>query len=94
MAEPPMFIVNESASAPGCPFVQVYVLGVRPRLAKAWPLDVEDSAEPEARRQSADPTEGNMPNTSRFIRLSTGLGRIATGTLRGRRSCRLRNRML
>src|SRR6516225_1998330 len=48
----------------------------------------------EARRQSADSTEGNMPNTSRFIRMSTGLGRIATGTLRGRRICRLRNRML
>jgi hypothetical protein len=48
----------------------------------------------EARRQSAGPTEGKMPNTSRFIRMSTGLGRVATGTLRGRRSCRLRNRML
>src|SRR6516164_4863010 len=33
----------------------------------------------EARRQPADPTEGNRPNTSRFVRLSTGLGRIATG---------------
>src|SRR6516225_5470562 len=48
----------------------------------------------EARRQSADSTEGNMPNTLRFIRMSTGLGRIATGTLWGRRICRLRNRML
>jgi hypothetical protein len=48
----------------------------------------------EARRQSAGSAEGNMPNTSRFIRMSTGLGRIATGTLRGRRICRLRNRML
>ena len=48
----------------------------------------------EARRQSADSTEGNMPNPSRFIRMSTGLGRIATGTLRGRRNYRLRNRML
>ena len=36
---------------------------------------------PTARRQSADSTEGNMPNTSRFIRMSTGLGRTATGTL-------------
>ena len=48
----------------------------------------------EARRQSADPTEGNRLNPSRFIRRSTGLGRIATGTLRGWRNCRLRNRML
>ena len=48
----------------------------------------------EARRQSADSTEGNMPNPSRFIRMSTGLGRSATGTLRGWRICRLRNRML
>jgi len=48
----------------------------------------------EARRQSADPTEGNRLNPSRFLRLSTGLGRLATGTLRGWRICRLRNRML
>jgi len=48
----------------------------------------------EARRQPAGSTEGNRPNTSRFIRMSTGLGRIATGTLRGWRICRLRNRML
>jgi hypothetical protein len=48
----------------------------------------------EARRQSADSTEGNLPNTSRFLRMSTGLGRIATGTLWGRRICQLRNRML
>jgi hypothetical protein len=48
----------------------------------------------EASRQSAGPTEGNMLNTSRFIRMSTGLGRIATGTLRGWRNCRLRNWML
>jgi hypothetical protein len=48
----------------------------------------------EARRQPADPTEGNRPNTSRFVRLSTGLGRIAAGTLRGWRICWLRNRML
>src|SRR6516164_9139324 len=27
----------------------------------------------EARRRPADPTEGNMPNPSRFIRMSTGL---------------------
>ena len=38
---------------------------------------------PTAKRQSAVLPEGNMPNTSRFIRMSTGLGRIATGTLRG-----------
>src|SRR5215469_1079518 len=38
----------------------------------------------EARRRPAGTTEGNMLNTSRFIRMSTGLGRIATGTLRGR----------
>ena len=49
---------------------------------------------PTARRQSADPTEGNRLNPSRFLRLSTGLGRLATGTLRGWRICRLRNRML
>ena len=48
----------------------------------------------EARRQPVDPIEGNMLNTSRFIRMSTGLGRIATGTLRGWRICRPRNRML
>src|SRR5262245_6565877 len=47
-----------------------------------------------ARRQSAGSTEGNMLNTSRFNRMSTGLGRLATGTLRGRRIRRLRNRML
>jgi hypothetical protein len=49
---------------------------------------------PTARRQSADLTEGNMLNPSRFIRMSTGLGRIAAGTLWGWRICRLRNRML
>src|SRR5262249_32606895 len=49
---------------------------------------------PTARRRSAGLTEGNMPTPSRFTRLSTGLGRRATGTLRGRRICRLRNRML
>ena len=49
---------------------------------------------PTARRQSADPTEGNRLNPSRFLRLSTGLGRLATGTLRGWRTGRLRNRML
>src|SRR5262249_29908658 len=48
----------------------------------------------EARRRPADPTEGNRPNPSRFVRLSTGLGRIAAGTLRGWRIGRLRNRML
>ena len=37
----------------------------------------------EAKRQPADLTEGNMLNTSRFSRMSTELGRIATGTLRG-----------
>jgi len=48
----------------------------------------------EAKRRPADSTEGNMLNTSRFSRMSTELGRIATGTLRGWRICRLRNRML
>ena len=48
----------------------------------------------EAKRQPADLTEGNMLNTSRFSRMSTERGRIATGTLRGWRICRLRNRML
>ena len=48
----------------------------------------------EAKRQPADLTEGNMLNTSRFSRMSTELGRIATGTLRGWRIGRLRNRML
>jgi hypothetical protein len=48
----------------------------------------------EARRQSAVLTAGNMLNTLRFLRMYTELGRIATGTLRGRRICRLRNRTL
>src|SRR6516162_8428476 len=48
----------------------------------------------EAKRQPADLTEGNMLNTSRFSRMSTELGQIATGTLRGRRICWLKNRML
>src|SRR5262249_15381724 len=63
----------------------------------AWIVPLERGNSPrrtpwrEARRQPADPTEGNMPNTSRFVRLSTGLGRIAAGTLRGWRIGRLRN---
>jgi hypothetical protein len=48
----------------------------------------------EAKRQSVGSIEGNMLNTSRFLRMSTELGRIATGTLRGWRIYRLRNRML
>src|SRR6516165_7311637 len=48
----------------------------------------------EARRRPAGTTEGNMLNTSRFTRMSTGLGRVVTGTLRGWRICRLKNRML
>jgi hypothetical protein len=48
----------------------------------------------EAKRRSAVLTEGNMLNTLRFLRMSTELGRRATGTLRGRRICRQRNRML
>jgi hypothetical protein len=48
----------------------------------------------EARRRPTGSTEGNMLNTSRFTRMSRELGRIATGTPRGRRSCRLKNRML
>ena len=40
----------------------------------------------EAKRRPADSTEGNMLNTSRFSRMSTELGRIATGTLRERRT--------
>jgi hypothetical protein len=48
----------------------------------------------EAKRRPADSTEGHMLNTSRFIRMSTALGRTATGTLRGWRICRLKNRML
>jgi hypothetical protein len=37
----------------------------------------------EAKRQPPDLTEANMLNTSRFSRMSTALGRTATGTLRG-----------
>src|SRR6516164_2947661 len=37
----------------------------------------------EARRRPAGSTEGHMLNTSRFLRMSTALGRTATGTLRG-----------
>ena len=48
----------------------------------------------EAKRQSTGSTEGNTLNTSRFSRMSTELGRIATGTLQGWRLCRRRNRML
>jgi hypothetical protein len=48
----------------------------------------------EARRRPAGSTEGNMPNTSRFTRMSTGLGWIATGTLRVWRIRRLKNGML
>jgi hypothetical protein len=48
----------------------------------------------EAEHQPAGLTEENMLNTSRFSRMSTELGRTATGTLRGWRICRLKNRML
>jgi hypothetical protein len=48
----------------------------------------------EAKRQPADLAKGNMLNTSRFSRMSTELGQITTGILRGRRICWLKNRML
>jgi hypothetical protein len=48
----------------------------------------------EAKRRPADSVEGNMLNTSWFSRMSTELGRIAAGTIRGWPICRLRNRML
>ena len=73
-----------------------WAAGSRSALIVPWKRGNSPRRTPwrEARRQSADSTEGNMLNTSRFIRMSTGLGRIATGTLRGWRICRLRNRML
>jgi hypothetical protein len=72
--------------------------GLRPRSKELEPSpDPKVCApvpHPTARRQPAVLTEGNMLNTSRFSRMSTGLGPIATGTLRGRRICWLKNRML
>jgi hypothetical protein len=48
----------------------------------------------EAKRRPAGSTEGHMLNTSRFLCMSTALGQTATGTRRGWRIRRLKNRIL
>jgi len=47
----------------------------------------------EAKRRPADPRAGNRRGTSRLRNLSTERARIASGTLSGWPSCRLKNRM-
>ena len=47
----------------------------------------------EAKRRPADPSAGNRRGTSRPRSLSTERARIASGSLLGRPSCRLKNRM-
>jgi hypothetical protein len=47
----------------------------------------------EAKRRPADPSAGNRWSTSRLRSLSTERARTALGTLPGRPTCRLKNRM-